>query len=248
MPLSPWPASIDWYDVTLESPAENLALDEVLLHEVDRNPTRGILRTWESSRHFVVVGRSNSIATEVDAAQCQLEQVPVFRRASGGGAVVIGPGCLAYALALPLTDHLRPGGVTAVTQVVMQTIANGISSLVPSVTVRGISDLVLDDRKFSGNSQRWLRQAFLHHGTILFDFDLSRIGRLLKAPSRQPDYRSGRSHLDFIVNIQAIRATLLQSLVSAWHGQRSQCPTELLREAESLARSRYLNDEWNLER
>lgn len=248
MSLSLWPMPVDWYDVTLATPAENLALDEVLLNDVERDPSRGILRTWEPASYFVVVGRSNSIATEVDAGRCRIDKVPILRRSSGGGAVVIGPGCLAYTLVLPLTRELRSGGVTSVTRTVMETIADGLSSFIPGISVCGTSDLVLNERKFSGNSQRWLSQAFLHHGTILYDFDLPMIGKLLKAPTRQPDYRSGRSHQDFITNVAAVRDKLLGSLVDAWNGQSADCPAETLRQARELAQSRYARDEWNLER
>ena len=49
-------------------------------------------------------------------------------------------------------------------------------------------------RKICGNAQRWKRRAFLHHGTILYDFDLAKIERYLRLPARQPDYRAGRAH------------------------------------------------------
>ncbi len=243
-----WPATVDWYDITLETAAENLALDEVLLHEIDGNPSHAILRTWQPANAIVVVGRSNQIDTEVDAARCRSEGIRIFRRSSGGGAVVVGPGCLAYALALPLTDELRTSGVAVATRKVMETIASGLAAVIPGITVCGTSDLVVKDRKFSGNSQRWLRKAFLHHGTILFDFNLAQIGRLLQPPSRQPDYRSGRTHSDFVTNVAVPCDVVLQSLVATWNGRPADCSADTLRQARLLAQSRYERDEWNLER
>lgn len=239
---------IDWIDVTLETPAANLALDEVLLQSIDANPTRGILRTWSPEPYFVVVGRSNQIATEVNEPECQKQGIPIFRRASGGGAVAVGPGCLAYTLILPLTEELRTSGVVVVTQRVMETIANQLLGLVPGIFVRGTSDLVIGDRKFSGNSQRWLRHAFLHHGTILYDFDLARIGQLLRPPSRQPDYRQQRSHEDFVTNIAVPISPLIDNLVAAWNAQPSSCNSELLVQAKALGKSRYDSVEWTRDR
>jgi lipoate-protein ligase A len=243
-----WPATVDWHDITLATPAENLALDEVLLHLVDEDPSRAILRTWEPTSHFVVVGRSNQVGTEVNVEQCRIEATPIFRRSSGGGAVVVGPGCLAYALVLPLTDPLRAVGVSGVTRLVMETIASGLQPVIPNVTVCGTSDLVVGDRKFSGNSQRWLKRAFLHHGTILCGFDLPRIGRLLLQPTRQPDYRVGRTHTDFVTNVTVPRDVVLSLLVTAWNGLSARCPAEQMTEAYSLAQSRYESDDWNRER
>lgn len=241
---SPIQTVIDWIDVTLETPAANLALDEVLLQSIDANPTRGILRTWSPEPYFVVIGRSNQLAIEVNEPECQAQGVPIFRRASGGGAVAVGPGCLAYTLILPLTDELRTSGVVVVTQRVMETIATQLSSLIAGISVRGTSDLVIGDRKFSGNSQRWLRHAFLHHGTILYDFDLARIGQLLRPPSRQPDYRQQRSHNDFVTNIALPKSTLIDQFIAAWNAQPAACNSELLVQARALGDSRYESPEW----
>lgn len=247
-PVELWPASVNWCDITLPTPAENLALDEALLHEVDANPQRGYLRTWEPTTDFVVLGRSNQVDVEVNRLGCQLEGVPIYRRSSGGGAVVVGPGCLAFAIVLPLTDEIRTTGVVTITQLVMRTIASKLDSVVPGVTVCGTSDLVVGNRKFSGNSQRWLKHAFLHHGTILYDYDLEKIQRLLKSPSRQPDYRSQRIHADFITNLDVPRSEIVRCLVAAWNGQLVECPATVVNRASELAKSRYEQDEWNLER
>lgn len=243
-----WPNSVDWYDITLATPAEDLALDEVLLQEVESNPTRPVLRTWEPTTTFVVVGRSNQVEVEVNVPRCHQEGIRIYRRASGGGAVVVGPGCLAFALALPLTDELRASGVAVATRGVMETIARRLKEAVPGVSVCGTSDLVVDNRKFSGNSQRWLRNAFLHHGTILYDFDIPRIGQLLKSPSRQPDYRSERLHDDFVANVAVSRGLLRQYIVEAWKGQAAVCPESVVARARELAVSRYEREEWNYER
>jgi lipoate---protein ligase len=243
-----WPASLRCFDLTLPAPAENLALDEALLEAVNTNPLDAQLRMWQPGVEAVVVGRSNRIEMEVHADRCRAEGVPIFRRSSGGGAVVIGPGCLAYTLALPLTDQLRSLGVAAVTRLVMERVAVSLNKIVPGVDVRGTSDLVIENRKFSGNSQRWLRNAFLHHGTILFDFDLSRIGQLLKQPTREPDYRNHRPHAEFVMNLNVRRDELCDQLVRAWNGIPSVCDDATIHRARELSDLRYSRDVWNLER
>lgn len=240
-----WPASVSWFDLTLQTPAENLALDEALLDQVELDSTRASLRFWEPASPFVVIGRSNHIATEVNEDRCLAENIPILRRTSGGGAVVMGPGCLAYALALPLTADLKACGVSAVTRAVMETIAGGLNQLIPGTMVCGVSDLVAEDRKFSGNAQRWQRQAFLHHGTVLYNFPLGQVEDLLKSPTRQPDYRSNRLHRDFIANVPASRENLMGAIVSAWNGQPAVCSPEVLDHARSLVETRYSRDDWN---
>ena len=87
--------------------AENLALDEALLEEAEAaaQPVE-TLRLWEARQHAVVIGRSSRMAAEVRGDVCRELNVPVLRRISGGAAVVVGPGCLMYAVVLSL--RLRP--------------------------------------------------------------------------------------------------------------------------------------------
>ena len=241
-----WPAPMSWFDLTLPTLAENLAFDDVLLAEVEADPTRGLLRFWELSCHAVVLGRSNRAEIESDLDTCRWENIPVLRRSSGGGAVVIGPGCLAYSLVLPLTDEHRTLGVASLTARLMERIALGLRAVLPGVVACGTSDLAADGRKFSGNAQRWLSRAFLHHGTILYDFDLPRIGRYLRTPSRQPDYRDSRDHAAFVRNVTAPRATLIELLAIAWHAVPSECSASAVPRAGQLVQEKYSSADWSI--
>ena len=75
-------------DLTLPTPAENLACDEALLDESEEGRHEEFLRFWEPADYFVVVGSSNKIAQEVNVEACRADNVPILRRHSGGGAVL----------------------------------------------------------------------------------------------------------------------------------------------------------------
>src|SRR6266487_4967712 len=94
-------------DLTLPSPAENLACDEALLDSCEAGECDGLLRFWEAAEYFVVLGYANKAPVEVNIEACQKRGVPVFRRCTGGGAVVQGPGCLNYSLLLRITGALQ---------------------------------------------------------------------------------------------------------------------------------------------
>jgi lipoate---protein ligase len=51
------------------------------------------------------VGYANKVAVEVNAAACAAGGVPIYRRCSGGGTVLQGPGCLNYSLVLRFAEH-----------------------------------------------------------------------------------------------------------------------------------------------
>ncbi len=98
---------MQYLDLTLTTPAENLALDEALLDEAEQadEPTE-TLRLWEPAGPMVVLGRSSKAAEEANREACTRLDVPILRRVSGGAAIVAGPGCLMYALVL--SYRLRP--------------------------------------------------------------------------------------------------------------------------------------------
>jgi len=101
-------------------------------------------------------------------------------------------------------------------------------------------------RKFSGNSLRAKRTHFLYHGTLLYDFDLELIAKCLRMPPRQPDYRSARSHLEFITNLPLSRQQLIEALDAAWPTTNAvaDVPTQCVSE---LVAMRFSQKSWNYE-
>ena len=232
-------------DLTLPTPAENLALDEALLLAAEAGTGGEVLRLWECPSPAVVVGAGGSVAIDVDAAACEADGVPVFRRASGGGTVLLGPGCLCLAVVLRF-DH-APGldliGPSA--RWVMGRVLNALRPVVPDATIDGISDLAVAGRKFSGSAQQRKRWHFLHHATLLGrDFDLPQIARYLKPPERQPAYRADRPHGEFVTALPADTATLGRSLVGEWRPAGGYGPPPLGAVRELVA-EKYGRDEWN---
>ena len=183
-----------YLDLTLPSLAENLALDEALLDEAQAAAAPlETLRTWEAAALGVVVGRSSRVNNEVRGEACRAAGVPVLRRISGGAAVVVGPGCLMYALVLSLRLRPQLRNIDQAHAQVLGTIAAALRPAASEIARRGTCDLAIGEKKVSGNSVRCRRDYLLYHGTLLYDFPLERIGRLLAMPPRQPDYRRARA-------------------------------------------------------
>lgn len=203
--------------LTLDSPPENLALDEALLEEAEAGRSDDdVLRLWESRDTAVIIGRSSRIKDEVNLAACEQDGVPVLRRCSGGTSVVIGRGCLMYSVILCYERKPALRMVDVAHKYVLGNIAEAVKRYMPTATLRGTSDLTLGDRKFSGNSLRCKREHLLYHGTLLCDFALESLGRYLKTPPRQPDYRQQRDHLEFVVNLGISRAELQAAIIDQW--------------------------------
>jgi lipoate---protein ligase len=235
-------------DLTLATPPENLALDEALLDASEQSAApREVLRVWESPVPIVVVGRSSQVELEVDLEYCRAQGIAVLRRASGGAAIVAGPGSLMYAVVL--SYDLRPElrSLDEAHRFVLDTTLSALAQIAPGARRRGTSDLALGELKFSGNSVRCKRRHLLYHGTLLYDFDLPLVAHCLNMPPRQPDYRQGRSHGAFITNLSTTSDALRQALVATWDATTA--PFDLpSAEVDRLVTERYGRDEWTMQR
>jgi lipoate-protein ligase A len=234
-------------DLTLPTAAENLALDEALLLEAEAGRGGEVLRLWEWPHYAVVLGAGGVLADDVDEVACRADHVPVLRRASGGGTVLLGPGCLCYSLVLSYERGPAVREITPSYVYILGRIGEALAGLLPSLEQAGTSDLMDAGLKFSGNAQQRKRNHLLHHGTLLYDFDLSRISRYLRMPARQPEYRAQREHAAFLRNLPAGAGELKRRLCNEWEADVA--IAEWPREAVlRLVEEKYAREEWTRRR
>lgn len=236
---------MEYLDLTLPTPAGNLALEEALLFHGEQHQLE-CLRLWESRDHFVVLGAGSPIRRDVNLDECLLNSIPILRRCSGGGTVLQGPGCLNFTLVLDREHRPELDTIASTNQYILTKIARAVATaqgLPEPPSVRGISDLTIGDLKFSGNAQRRRKRFILFHGTILHGFDLQLLAACLGTPEKMPDYRADRDHSNFVTNIPVDAAALKTEIAREW--QASQPMENWPREAaQHLATTRYADREW----
>ena len=248
-------------------PEGGLALETAALDALARAAPPGAvaaerLLVWEAARPAVILPRQGEPGRWVREAACAARGVPLLHRVSGGGAVVVGPGCLAFALVLSLDARPRladvahsydwllareagalareagalareagaparearaPAGAparearaptreTGAPSREARALARETGVLARGGIVARSTDLALRDRKFAGHAQRRVRGGLLHHGVLLYDFDVDLIDCLLAEPPRAPAWRRGRSHREFLTNAPLTRSALVRSL------------------------------------
>jgi len=194
----------------------NLALDEALLIQAEEIHPGPAMRVWEAHSPAVVLGASGRRSEDVLIEACERDGIPITRRSSGGGTVLIGPGALNVTWVLPIDYAPGLASVDVAQRYVLERTAESLREHTPGVKVLGLGDLTLDQRKFSGSAQRRLRDHFMVHTSILYHFPLELITRYTALPRRQPDYRNQRPHADFLINLPLGRDTLLRAIMDAW--------------------------------
>ena len=204
---------VPYIDMTMELPAGDLALDDILLG--DAAADRVLIRFWYPKQVCVVLGRSTPFK-EVKAEVLRAG-IPVIRRRSAGGAVVLGPGCLCASIIIGRSLNIATSDIRQTSGAINSRLVRGFAKTGLAVQARGLSDLALKKRNFSGSAQRWTKKAVLHHMTILFDFDIKTVSHFLSHPGHEPAWRSGRSHDEFMVNVPMEAAVMEEAILNSFH-------------------------------
>jgi len=157
------------YEGSSYDPYENLAAEETLLNCVGKDCC--ILYLWQN-KNTVVIGRNQNPWKECRTALLEEEGGHLARRLSGGGAVFHDLGNLNFTFLLPSDDY----DLDRQTEVILRAVR---SLGVPAVKT-GRNDLTAAGRKFSGNAFYHHGGRSYHHGTLLVDADIEKMGRYLQ--------------------------------------------------------------------
>ncbi|MBP7148493.1 MAG: hypothetical protein KBD01_13195 [Acidobacteria bacterium] len=160
------------------------------------------LRVARPAATFVVLGAGSHPDVELHLGAVREDRVPVFRRPGGGCAVVLDPGNVVVSVAAPA--RAVPGIRSAFERISAWLIAALAECGVPGIEMAGVSDLALGDRKVAGAAIQRGRDALYYSASILVDPRLESIERYLRHPPREPEYRRGRRHRDFLRPLSAV--------------------------------------------
>ncbi len=227
------------------NPYFNLAFEEHLLKETNDE----IFMLWQN-KSSVVVGRNQNTAAEVDTDKARTLGVEIVRRETGGGAVYHDLGNLNYSFisndpnsfldfqrfATPVLNTLKRLGVNA--------------------ELSGRNDLLIDGKKFSGNAQMVYKNRLLHHGTLLFDTDLSALSTLLTVDPdkiQSKGISSTRSrvtnilpHLKDRISLVGFANLIADCVINTMNDAEISSPTDSeISAAERLKSEKYDTWEWN---
>jgi lipoate-protein ligase A len=125
----------------------------------------------------------------------------------------------------------------------LERIRKALADLLPDLEHAGTSDLTSRGHKFSGNAQQRKQSHLLHHGTLLYDFDVGKVSRYLRMPARQPDYRRQRPHADFLVNLNASPVEIENRLRRAWQVETESFAWPATR-VQRLVEEKYAQTAW----
>ncbi len=226
-------------------PYLNLALEEHLL----TTSRQDCFMLWRN-RPAIIVGRNQNTAEEINAAFVRDRGVAVVRRLSGGGAVYHDLGNLNYTFIAH--DSRRSFDFAGFAQPILAV----LRSLGVAAEFAGRNDLLIDGRKFSGNAQYVQGGKVLHHGTLLFDSDLTVLGQALAVKPEKYESKGVKSvasrvtniapHLPRPITVDQFAAAVLAHIAAAFPGAAHAAFTPADHAAaRDLVAAKYGRWEWN---
>lgn len=154
---------------------------------------------WKPDKTYVVLGASNTEENAVNLEMINGHEIIVIKRNSGGQTVLLTPKTLVIAVAFTTFNYVNSRKAFAI---INSQIIEGLKRCgIKGIQEKGISDLAINDKKILGSSIYHKRQRFFYHAVLNVSEDVDLIEKYLKPPEKEPDYRKGRSHKEFVTSI-----------------------------------------------
>jgi len=183
---------------------------------------------WIPDRRIIVLGRGSQPEQAFFPEQAARRNIPVMRRPSGGETVLLSPHTILIAAVRTGVKLQSPHRFF--TEFNQRVISALQSCGVEDLNQKGTSDICIGRKKILGSSIYWHRNRLLYHAVLNVGEPLENIDILLKHPPREPEYRKGRSHSEFVTSlrsagcrtsIEILKKSLISELISPGQSQWS---------------------------
>lgn len=224
----------------------NLALEQYVFENMPVNQSYFML--WQNSP-AVIVGKYQNTIEEINAAYVREHNIRVTRRLSGGGAVYHDLGNINYTY---IVDGTLEGNMNMA--MFCNPLIKTLRELGIKAELTGRNDVTINGQKISGNAQYSRKGRIMHHGTILFDSDLSVLQKVLNVSKDKIQSKGIKSVRSRVTNIRE-HMTDPVSLEKFWNILRQHmCEGNVehyrwsqkdMEKVEEIRKNRYALWEWN---
>ena len=168
--------------------------------EIFHNPKKNYeFQIWQPDKTYLILGQSNKIETSLFLDKVERDHITVLKRPSGGETVILTPNTLVISAVFVSPEVKRPHQYFARFN---DFIIKGLAlSGIQNVCHKGISDLAIGEKKILGSSIYHKKDKIFYHSVLNVAESIEIIEKYIQHPKREPDYRKGRGHGEFVTSI-----------------------------------------------
>jgi lipoate---protein ligase len=225
----------------------NMGLDQALLSSVD--DLIPVLRLYGWKPPAVSVGYFQSLEQEVDVKKCEELGIDVVRRLTGGGAVLH-----EQELTYSFITKIFPADIIESYKSICEPVVMCLKNLGFDAKFSPLNDIIVKNKKVSGNAQTRKNQVLLQHGTILLDVDIDKMFSVLKIPSEKIKNKSIQDSRERVMGIKVsfdkVANELWRSFGQSFQAKifRDSLKTDEIIEANIMQKNKYSTYGWNYKR
>ena len=160
---------------------------------------------WIPDKRYIILGASNKAEIALNVENVKRDNITVLKRPSGGQTVMLTPNNLIIAVAFHQPNGLQPKDVFDHINLLIISVLE--KEKIHNLSLKGISDIAIDGKKISGSAIYRKKDVLLYHAVINIGEPATTFERYLKHPTKEPDYRNGRRHSDFVTSLKEIGYT-----------------------------------------
>ncbi len=180
---------------------EQMALDAVVIRHQALGQSPKTFRFMQFSPHTALVGYHQSVDRELHRDVCRALGVEVNRRITGGGAIYMDSRQLGWEFCFRQEDGVAAVDADAVYQQLSQVVIRALLEWGIQAQFRPVNDVEVDGRKISGTGGTAWDRALIYQGTLLVDFDVKTMLRVLKLPIEKLTDKAVQSFQDRMVTM-----------------------------------------------
>ena len=186
-------------DTGLRPAAENMALNRALLEARQADEIPSTLR-FLRFKPCALLGFHQSAEQELNLEYCAENGVEIQRRITGGGAIYFDETQIGWELYLHKRD-LGTADMTQISRRICEAAARGMSALGVDAKFRPRNDIEVDGKKISGTGGAFDGDALMYQGTLLIQFDVEKMLRVLRIPAEKLSDKAIASARERVANL-----------------------------------------------
>lgn len=157
------------------------------------------VKIWIPDETCIVLGRSNDPEDSLIQDNVLNSDIPVFKRPSGGETVVLSPNTIIISIAI---DQQQFNGGKKYFNTINNSIIEALKKFnITNLKFKGISDIAIGEMKILGSALYQNKNVVFYHAVLNVSESPELFSKYLKHPQREPDYRVGRRHTEFVTSL-----------------------------------------------